>query len=121
MHAGGVDRSAYAEVEFGECHICNAARQCVACDAGGGDRELAARVRSARICPSTTAQRVRRRGCTGTFGLGRHIVCQVMHVQHVAAGKYARHARLQTLVHHGAARTWVQLHARGNRKLVLGN
>ena len=44
-----------------------------------------------------------------------------MHVQHVAAGKDARHVRLQALVHHGAARARVQLHARGNRKLVLGN
>ncbi len=44
-----------------------------------------------------------------------------MHVQHVAAGKNARHARLQTLVHHGAARAWVKFNACGNRKLVLGN
>ena len=41
-------------------------------------------------------------------------------MQHVAAGKYARHARLQTLVHYGAARTWVQLNARAHRKLVFG-
>ena len=44
-----------------------------------------------------------------------------MHVQHVAAGKDTRYARLQTLVHHGAARTWVKLNARAHRKLVLGN
>ena len=44
-----------------------------------------------------------------------------MHVQHVATGKDARHACLEALVNYGAARAWVKLHARGNRKLVLGN
>ena len=42
-------------------------------------------------------------------------------MQYVAAGKYARHARLQTLVHHGAARVRVKLNARADRKLVFGN
>ena len=42
-------------------------------------------------------------------------------MQHVAAGKDARHARLQALVHHGAARARVKLNARIHRKLVLGN
>ena len=46
---------------------------------------------------------------------------QVMHVQHVAAGKDAWYARLQTLVHHGAARALVKLYTPRQPKLVLGN
>ena len=90
----------------------------VAGDAGRGDRELAA---SARLDIRAGPQRVRRCSRTGTLGLGRHVIGQVVHMQHVAAGKDARHARLQTLVHHGAARARVKLNTRAYRKLVLGN
>ncbi len=51
-HAGGIDRPAYAEVEFGECHSRNAPRQRVARDTGGGDSELATRARFAACARS---------------------------------------------------------------------
>ena len=53
-------------------------------------------------------------GRTGAIGLGRHVVGQIVHVQYVAAGKDARHARLQALINHGAARAWVKLNARAH-------
>ena len=85
-----------------------------------GDRELAARVRD-RVRFGSVTQRVRRCSCASPLGLGRYVVRQVVHVQHVAAGKDARHDRLQALVHHSAARARVKFNACGNRKLVLGN